>query len=157
VRDVSDDGFAVEELAGFRRFPTRMWRNTDVGEFIEWLREHNDALPPSSAKTGFYGLDLYSLHASMEAVLRYLEKVDPEAAKQARTRYACFDHFGKDTQVYGFLTGSGVTKSCQDEFVSELVELQRRLRDRHMDETLEALSVRPRSVGRARKDCCLGS
>jgi erythromycin esterase-like protein len=163
-----------------------MWRNTDVVEFIDWLREHNDALPASSKKTGFYGLDLYSLHASMEAVLRYLEKVDPEAAKQARARYACFDHFGENTQVYGFLTGTGVTKSCQDEAVSSLIELRRRveeyarrdgrvaqeeafyaeqnartvkdaeeyyrsmflqevsswnLRDRHMAETLEALSA----------------
>src|SRR6202011_3589946 len=99
VRDASDDAFAVEALSDFRRFPTWMWRNTDVVEFIEWLRERNDALPASSTKTGFYGLDLYSLHASMEAVLRYLEKVDPEAAKRARARYACFDHFGKDTQV----------------------------------------------------------
>src|SRR6266850_4002850 len=126
VRGASDDAFAVEALDDFRRFPTWMWRNADVVEFIEWLREHNDALPTNSTKTGFYGLDLYSLHASMEAVLRYLEKVDPEAAKQARTRYACFDHFGKDTQVYGFLTGTGVTKSCEDEVVGELVELQRR-------------------------------
>jgi erythromycin esterase-like protein len=126
VRDASDDAFAVEALGDFRRFPTWMWRNTDVVEFIEWLRTHNDALPMGSVKAGFYGLDLYSLHASMEAVLRYLEKVDPEAAKQARDRYSCFDHFGQDTQVYGFLTGTGVTKSCQDEVISELVELQRR-------------------------------
>ncbi len=126
VRAASDDSFAVEALADFRRFPAWMWRNTDVVEFAEWLRAHNDALPPSANKAGFYGLDLYSLHASMEAVLRYLEKVDPEAAKQARSRYACFDHFGEDTQVYGFLTGTGITKSCQDEVVSQLVELQRR-------------------------------
>jgi erythromycin esterase-like protein len=195
VRNASEDAFAVEALADFRRFPTWMWRNTDVLEFIEWLREHNDARPASSAKTGFYGLDLYSLHASMEAVLRYLEKVDPEAAKRARARYACFDHFGKDTQVYGFLTGTGATKSCQDEVVSELVELRRRaaefarrdglvveeafyaeqnarlvknaeeyyrsmfleeisswnLRDRHMAETLEALTAHlNRAGGRAK-------
>jgi erythromycin esterase-like protein len=196
VRSASDDAFAVEALADFRRFPTWMWRNTDIVEFIEWLREHNDALPASSAKAGFYGLDLYSLHASMEAVLRYLEKVDPEAAKQARARYACFDHLGKNTQVYGFLTGTGVTKSCQDEVVSELVELRRRaaeyarrdgrgaeeeafvaeqnahvvknaeeyyrsmfledvsswnLRDRHMAETLEALTHHlDRAGGRAK-------
>jgi len=187
VRGASDDAFAVEALGDFRRFPTWMWRNTDVVEFIEWLREYNDSLPENSIKTGFYGLDLYSLHASMEAVLRYLSKVDPEAAKQARARYACFDHFGKDTQIYGFLAGTGVTKSCQNEVVSELVELQRRateyarrdgfvaeeeafyaeqnarlvknaeeyyrsmflqevsswnLRDRHMAETLEALTRR---------------
>jgi erythromycin esterase-like protein len=62
----------------------------------------------------------------MDAVLRFLETVDPEAAKQARERYSCFDHFGEDTQVYGFLTGIGATKSCQEEAVAQLVELQRR-------------------------------
>jgi erythromycin esterase-like protein len=59
-----------------------MWRNTVVVEFIEWLRAYNDALPPGAEKVGFYGLDLYSLHASMKAVLQYLEKVDPEAAER---------------------------------------------------------------------------
>ena len=126
VRGASDDAFAVEALADFRRFPTWMWRNTDVVEFLEWLRARNDARPTAAAAAGFYGLDLYSLHASMEAVLRFLEKVDPEAAKEARARYACFDHFGKDTQVYGFATGRGLAKSCEDEVVTQLVELQRR-------------------------------
>jgi erythromycin esterase-like protein len=126
VHGASDDAIAIEALADFRRFPTWMWRNTDVVEFIDWLRERNDALPPWETKAGFYGLDLYSLHASMEAVLRYLEKVDPGAAKQARARYACFDHFGKDTQVYGFMTGAGLARSCEDEVVSQLVELRRR-------------------------------
>jgi erythromycin esterase-like protein len=118
VRGADDQAFAVEALADFRRFPTWMWRNTDVVEFLDWLREHNDALASGAAKTGFYGLDLYSLHSSMEAVLRFLETVDPEAAKRARERYSCFDHFGADTQVYGFLTGSGVTKSCEEQVVS---------------------------------------
>jgi erythromycin esterase-like protein len=126
VQGASDDAFAVEALADFRRFPTWMWRNTDVVEFLEWLRARNDARPTAAAAAGFYGLDLYSLHASMEAVLRFLEKVDPEAAKEARARYACFDHFGKDTQVYGFATGTGLAKSCEDEVVTQLVELQRR-------------------------------
>jgi erythromycin esterase-like protein len=126
VRGVSDDVDAIEALADFRRFPTWMWRNTDVVEFLEWLRAHNDALPPSATKIGFYGLDLYSLRASMKAVLHYLDKVDPDAAKQARARYACFDHFGEDTQVYGFMTASGLAKSCEEEVISQLVDLQRR-------------------------------
>jgi erythromycin esterase-like protein/adenine/guanine phosphoribosyltransferase-like PRPP-binding protein len=126
VRGASEDVDASEALADFRRFPTWMWRNTEVVEFVAWLRAYNDAIPPSGAQTGFYGLDLYSLRASMKAVLRYLEKVDPEAAQHARARYARFDHFGEDTQVYGFLTGSGRAKSCEDEVVSQLVELQRR-------------------------------
>jgi len=126
VRGTGDDVDAKEALADFRRFPTWMWRNTDVVEFVEWLRAHNEVLPPGATKTGFYGLDLYSLHASMKAVLRYLERVDPEVAPRARARYACFDHFGEDAQVYGLITGTGLAKSCEDEVVSQLVELQRR-------------------------------
>jgi erythromycin esterase-like protein len=129
VRGASDDAFAVEALSDFKRFPAWMWRNTDVVEFLEWVHERNEALPPRSTKTGFYGLDLYSLRASMDAVLRYLEKVDPEAAKVARTRYACFDQFGDDTQNYGFAAGLGLVKSCEDDVVAQLVELQRRATD----------------------------
>jgi erythromycin esterase-like protein/predicted phosphoribosyltransferase len=126
VRGTSDDVDAVEALADFRRFPTWMWRNTVVVEFLEWLRAHNDALPPGTEKVGFYGLDLYSLHASMKAVLRYLEKVDPEAAERARERYSCFDHVGEDTQAYGLMTRLNLSKSCEEDVVAQLVELQRR-------------------------------
>jgi len=126
VRGASDDVDAVEALADFRRFPTWMWRNEVVVEFIEWLRAYNDALPQGAEKVGFYGLDLYSLHASMKAVLRYLEKVDPEAAKKARERYSCFDHFGEDTQAYGLMTRLNLSKSCEAEVVNQLIELQRR-------------------------------
>ncbi|HEX7967203.1 MAG TPA: erythromycin esterase family protein, partial [Stellaceae bacterium] len=125
----SENRNAEQALAGFRRFPTWMWRNTDVVEFIEWLRAYNDDRPPDGPKTGFYGLDLYSLHASMQAVLDYLDKVDPEAAKRARQRYACFDHMGPDPQVYGFLAGTDLDLSCQEQVVSQLVELQRHAAD----------------------------
>src|SRR3982074_1156234 len=125
VRAASDDVDAVEALADFRRFPTWMWRNTVVVEFVEWLRAHNDALPPGAEKVGFYGLDLYSLHASMKAVLQYLEKVDLEAAARARERYSCFDHVGEDTQAYGLMTRLNLSKSCEEEVVRQLVELQR--------------------------------
>ena len=126
VRGDSEDADAAQALAGFRRFPQWMWRNTDVVEFVEWLRAYNGGdRPPDAPKTGFYGLDLYSLHASMQAVLDYLDKVDPEAAKRARQRYACFDHMGPDPQVYGFLAGTDLDLSCQEQVVSQLVELQR--------------------------------
>jgi erythromycin esterase-like protein len=138
VRDLSDDAEAVEALDPFKRFPTWMWRNTDVVEFISWLREYNDALPEGARKVGFYGLDLYSLHASARAVLDFLDKVDPEAAKRARYRYACFEQFGEDTQAYGYATTLGLTKDCEDEVVSQLVEMQKRAadlakRDGHLD------------------------
>jgi erythromycin esterase-like protein len=93
------------------------------------MREHNDALPPDRQRLGFYGLDLYSLHASMKAVLSYLEKVDPEGAKRARERFACFDHFGEDVERYGFLTGTGLAASCKQEVVSQLVDLERKALD----------------------------
>jgi erythromycin esterase-like protein len=126
VHGASDDVDGIRALDDFRRFPTWMWRNTDVVEFVEWLRAYNDGLPPRALKVGFYGLDLYSLRASMEAVLQYLEKVDPDAGQRARARYACFDHFGEDAQVYGFVTGRGLAESCEKEVVSQLVELRRR-------------------------------
>ena len=138
VQGRSDDADAVEALGSFKRFPTWMWRNTDVVEFIAWLREYNDDLPEGSRKVGFYGLDLYSLHASARAVLDFLDKVDPEAAQRARYRYACFEHFGEDTQAYGYAARFGLSKSCEDEVVNQLVEMQKRAadlanRDGHLD------------------------
>jgi erythromycin esterase-like protein len=126
VRGVSDDADATDALAGFKRFPQWMWRNADVLDFVGWLRTHNDAQKTAEGKAGFYGLDLYSLHASIEAVITYLAKVDPASAGRARKRYACFDHFGKDTQTYGLATGLGMAPTCEDVVVNELVELRLR-------------------------------
>jgi erythromycin esterase-like protein/predicted phosphoribosyltransferase len=126
VRDRSDDASADQALAGFERFPQWMWRNTVVLDFVEWLRQHNDAQASQETKTGFYGLDLYSLHRSAEAVIRFLEQSDPEAAQRARMRYACFDHFGDDPQAYGYMTSIGTAEPCEDEVVHQLLDLQRR-------------------------------
>lgn len=118
---------AADALADFGRFPSWMWRNTDVVRLVEWLREHNDAAADAGrAKVGFYGLDLYSLHSSMKAVLRYLERVDPRAAETARRRFACFEQFGADARLYGLMAGSGLADSCEEEVVRQLVELERK-------------------------------
>lgn len=126
VRRNGVDTDAVEALGDFKRFPSWMWCNADILDFIGWLRTHNDDLPQNAAKVGFYGLDLYSLHTSIEAVLSYLEKIDPEGAKRARERYSCFEHFGSDTQAYGYAAGIGLMESCEDQVVSQLLELNRR-------------------------------
>ena len=126
VRGEPGDAEAVEALSGFRRFPTWMWRNADVLDFVGWLRHHNDLLPPGKIRAGFYGLDLYSLHESISAVLQYLEKVDPEAARRARYRYSCFDHFGEDVQRYGYAAEFGLTRSCENEVIEQLVELRKK-------------------------------
>ena len=130
VHGMSGDAFAVEALEDFKRFPQWMWRNTEVADFVEWLRSHNEGRPLGAVKAGFYGLDLYSLHASMQAVLKFLEHADPEAAPRARERYSCFDHFGDDAQVYGFLAASGAKPSCEEPAVQQLIEVQRRVRER---------------------------
>jgi len=129
VRGRGDDAFAVDALAGFRRFPTWMWRNTDVVEFIDWLRAFNATRTPAQ-RTGFYGLDLYSLHSSMDAVLRYFDRTDPRAAQRARERYACFDRFGPDSSLYGMLTGLRGMRGCED----EVIEIANRPHDRLGDE-----------------------
>ena len=129
VRGRSRDEEAVDALAGFKRFPTWMWRNADVLDFVGWLRDRNDHLDREKGRTGFFGMDLYSLHASMQAVLGYLDKVDPEAARRARRRYACFDHFGEDPQTYGYATSFGLSDSCQNDVLATLVEITRRALD----------------------------
>ncbi|HEX2716637.1 MAG TPA: erythromycin esterase family protein, partial [Gemmatimonadaceae bacterium] len=116
-----DGGTAEEALRGFVRFPQWMWRNDVVVRFIDWLRERNASTATRAA--GFYGIDLYSLHTSVEEVLRYLWSVDEDAARRARDRYACFDHFGEDLQAYGYATASG-TESCEEDVVRQLVELR---------------------------------
>ncbi|HTY84731.1 MAG TPA: erythromycin esterase family protein [Silvibacterium sp.] len=127
VQSQGHDTEAIEALSGFQRFPAWMWRNADLLDFVGWLRSHNDSLPAeSAAKVGFYGLDLYSLHASIAAVLTYLDKVDPDGAARARYRYACFEHFGEDPQTYGYVAGFGLSHTCESEVVAQLTELRRR-------------------------------
>jgi erythromycin esterase-like protein len=124
VRGEGVDGDANAALSGFERFPSWMWRNTEVLSFVRWLREWNDEHPKS--KVGFYGLDLYSLSRSVEAVIAYLDKVDPEAAVRARARYACFDHFAGDTHAYGYAASAGIVEPCEDDVVKQLTELRSR-------------------------------
>jgi erythromycin esterase-like protein len=125
VHGEGEDANADAALSGFERFPTWMWRNTVVLDFVEWLRNANSSRN-ENAKTGFFGLDLYSLFNSMEAVIEYLDRVDPEAARRARYRYSCFEHFGEDSQAYGYTASFDLSRSCEDEAVNQLVEMQRR-------------------------------
>lgn len=113
-----------QALSEFKRFPTWMWRNASLIPFIQWLRTYNDNLSLPVHKIGFYGLDLYSLNISMQAVIQYLSKVDPEAAVRARNRYECFDHLGCDPKTYGYLINEGLKKSCINEAIDEVLDIQ---------------------------------
>jgi erythromycin esterase-like protein len=125
VRHESVEPNADAALGEFKRFPRWMWRNRDVVDFLEWLRPHN-AARDAGTRVGFYGLDLYSLHASIEAVLAYLRKVDPAAAERARYRYGCFEDFAENSQAYGYAAAVGLSRSCEDDVVAQLMELRRR-------------------------------
>lgn len=126
LHDASSDTSAEQALAGFERFPAWMWRNHDVLEWIEWLHQYNRSLPLHSQRVGFFGLDLYSLFTSIDEVLRYLDRVDPVAASRARERYACFEHFNQDSQQYAYETAFGSSRSCEEEVIAQLRELQLR-------------------------------
>ncbi|MFC0679626.1 erythromycin esterase family protein [Lysobacter korlensis] len=125
VRGRSTDATGQAALADFQRFPTWMWRNTEVLEFTEWLRRHN-ATAGAKGQTGFYGLDLYSLHPSIDAVLAYLRQTDPDAARRASRRYGCFSRYRDSPESYGQIVSFGEGRSCKAQAVEQLRELERR-------------------------------
>ncbi len=125
VRGRGQDRTATEALGEFHRYPRWMWRNTVVRDFVAWLRAANDARPEPQ-RAGFYGLDLYSMHASIDAVVAYLDQVDPEGARRARERYACLTMHGDDPQLYGYAARIDPSRSCEDEVVAQLVDLRAR-------------------------------
>jgi erythromycin esterase-like protein len=123
-----EDSNANQALSGFQRFPQWMWRNTETVAFIEWLRQHNASLPPATLqggaqRIGFFGIDLYSLHKSIDSVLHYLDLNDAAAAAQARERYGCFDQFGADPQHYGYATSFGMKPGCTQQVIEQLIDL----------------------------------
>jgi protein-L-isoaspartate(D-aspartate) O-methyltransferase len=107
----------------FSRFPTWMWANTDVVDFANWLREHNQGQSSEVERVGFYGLDLYSMYSSIDAVLEYLDGVDEEAARIARQRYGCLTPWEQDPASYGQATISGKYRECEEEVISILGDL----------------------------------
>jgi erythromycin esterase-like protein len=102
-----------------------MWRNTEVVAWLEWLRAHNARIADRDARVGFYGLDLYSLRESIDAVLRYLDREDPDAARRARARYACLDDLAHDPQAYGHAVTFGLRPDCERAVLQQLREMVR--------------------------------
>jgi erythromycin esterase-like protein len=121
-RYVRHRGAGAYDEASFARFPTWMWRNEEVGSFIAWLRQHNEALP-MDRRAEFRGLDVYSLRSSIAAVLAYLDRVDPAAAASARYRYGCLSPWHGDPARYGRAVVTGERDPCEDEMVAQLEDL----------------------------------
>lgn len=120
--------YPPSEWTAFARFPTWMWRNNEVREFIDWLRLHNAGIAHDE-RVAFHGLDLYSLYSSIRSILEYLDEVDPAAARLARQRYGCLTPWQADPATYGRAALTGAYRSCENEVVHMLIELSGKHRD----------------------------
>lgn len=127
VRGSGPDQSVNEALSDFRRFPLWMWRNTVIHDFVKWLRDYNAKQKPIE-QVGIYGLDMYSLYESIAAVLEYLERVDPEAATEARARYECLDDVANEKR-YGYGVHLGRLPSCEDDVVAQLKAIRENAAD----------------------------
>jgi erythromycin esterase len=128
--DSSNDKNAYDVLNSFNRWPTWMWANKEMVELLEWLKEYNDTIlnqqrlsTSTDKQVGFYGLDLYSLWESMEAIINYLKKVDPSALKNAIETYNCFEPYNKNVEEYARATAF-VPQNCEDEIIDLLASMR---------------------------------
>ena len=139
-RYVRHRGRREGEDRAFERFPTWMWRNAEVDAFIGWLRGHNRSRA-YDAMTGFYGLDLYNLSASMRAVIDFLDKEDPALARLAARRYGCLDPWADNPAEYGrnaLLEGYARCEVGVVQMLKELSERDGKCRGEECDEWLDA-------------------
>lgn len=118
VRDLAP----TQNGAPFARFPTWMWRNTDVMQFAGWLKAHNEGIP-SGSRVSFHGLDVYSMSESIRAVIDYLDRVDPEEAAKARRRYGCLTPWQDDPSQYGKAVHFHLQDPCEVEVTKQLGDL----------------------------------
>ncbi|MGO8908012.1 MAG: protein-L-isoaspartate(D-aspartate) O-methyltransferase, partial [Bradyrhizobium sp.] len=119
--------YPPSEWTAFARFPTWMWRNTEVRDFVSWLRKHNGTVEKNE-RVAFHGLDLYSLYDSIRSVLNYLDEVDPESARVARERYGCLTPWQRDPATYGHAALTGSYPTCEPDVVRTLADLQAKRR-----------------------------
>src|SRR6516165_9106182 len=114
--------YPPSEWTAFARFPSWMWRNNEMRDFVSWLRRHNGTVE-KDRRFAFHGLDLYSLYDSIRSVLNYLDEVDPASAKVARERYGCLTPWQNDPATYGHAALTGAYPSCESEVVVVLTDL----------------------------------
>lgn len=95
--DGEGEDFPQKVLGHFDRWPTWMWANTEMSEFIHWLRAHNSDF---KKEIGFHGLDVYSLFESMDHAMKGLRKIDPALAVKAENYYSCLNSYSRDEMSY---------------------------------------------------------
>ena len=114
--------YPPSEWVAFARFPTWMWRNNEVREFVDWLRDYNASIKPE-LRVAFHGLDLYSMYDSIRFVLTYLDDVDPESARVARERYGCLTPWQADPATIGHAALTGRYRTCENDVIGALKDL----------------------------------
>jgi erythromycin esterase len=157
IKGFSNSGkSAFEVLHSFNRWPTWMWANKEMVNLVKWLKEYNDCiinqqkLSTSFDKpVGFYGLDLYSLWESVEAIIQYLKKVDPSALKNAFDAYNCFEPFNKNVEEYARTTAF-VPENCEEEIIELLASLKNKRdiysKDHHQNKEEEYFDVEQNAI-----------
>ncbi|HZI17768.1 MAG TPA: erythromycin esterase family protein [Pyrinomonadaceae bacterium] len=126
VRGRGKDASPEQALSGFTRFPRWMWRNAEVRDFVGWVRGYNDARLPERAEVSIFGMDIYSLARSAEAVVAYLKRVDPDEARRAARRYDCFRAYADRPERYGLDVLNRERGSCEKGAVEQAAEMSRR-------------------------------
>ncbi|PLR80165.1 protein-L-isoaspartate O-methyltransferase [Bacillus canaveralius] len=130
---------AKHALQSFNRWPTWMWANEEIADFAEWLKDHNSSLPDRQ-KTGFYGLDVYSLWESMEEVVDYLEEIQSPDLELAKKAFTCFEPFNRNNEKYA-VASAIYSEGCVEE-VTKLLTQIRRNKEQYEDGEESGLSLR---------------
>ena len=102
----------------FQRFPAWMWRNAETAAFFEALAALNRGRP-AEAQARVHGLDIYSLAASIEAVVDYLEGVDPALAALARESYGCLEPWARRPAGYARAAQRAGWAACEQAVVRQ--------------------------------------
>jgi protein-L-isoaspartate(D-aspartate) O-methyltransferase len=122
-RHVQGRASAEECKRAFDRFPSWMWRNRETAEFVDWMSARQLRAPREQTRPIICGLDLYGMSKAIAAVLEFLDREHPAAARLARERYSCLSPWEHDPTTYGRATTSGLLDTCEDEAVAMLQEL----------------------------------
>lgn len=143
IKDLPDSGGSIKEvLQEFSRWPTWMWANWEVAGFAQWLKSYNNDLDPED-KIGFYGLDVYSLWESLETLINYLKKEDPETAVLAKRVAECFEPYrANDSYVSAY---SDLRQKCKTEVISLLQEVRENI-PKYKDEREAGLNAELNSL-----------
>ncbi|SHG50234.1 Erythromycin esterase homolog [Salegentibacter echinorum] len=124
VKNIDNSNDSIQKvLSKFKRWPTWMWANWETAAFTQWLKKHNERLTDDQ-KIGFYGLDVYSLWDSLDIMVKYLQKEDPETAKLAREAFHCFEPYIENEAYHRIFRNS--PEGCKKEVINLLKKVRKK-------------------------------